>query len=524
MRLALSFSALALTFASLGCGDSAVDGSGGGSSTSAGPTSGAGGSIQPPPVPNTCTPPITAADVSSPSAVVGGGAGTCDEAALDAALATGGVVTFDCGPDPVTIQISNAKAISKTTVIDGGGTVTLSGGGTTRIFVIESDVDFTVQNLTLTGAMVNGPRGDGPSKDNSGAAIFRHSASTLAVIGVTFTDDHATDSGADIGGGAIYSYGGDTIVVGSTFDGNSAASGGSIGNLRSNLAIYNSTFVNNHAVSGNGGAIALDGQNPDHGKVFTVCGVIAQNNHANLEGGAIYRYGYPDESTVIDSTTLDGNFADDPNGPAHAGGLYHHTDTPGAMPLTLTNSTVSNNTSATGAGGMFFYNSPVMLTNVTIAGNTALASLAGGIAANGVTGTLKNCTIADNHADAGDSFGGAIIGGANLTLINTIVSGNTAGNAYNPVSCTDTCGGGSNDLQFPPTQESGADDTPCVAGIAFADPLLGPLADNGGPTKTMALGDGSPALGAGIDCPATDQRGVSREMGCDVGAYQHGDL
>jgi hypothetical protein len=138
--------------------------------------------------------------------------------------------------------------------------------------------------------------------------------------------------------------------------------------------------------------------------VFTLCGVIATNNRALHEGGAVFRYGYPDESSVIDFTTLDGNFVDDPVGSSHAGGLYHHTDTPGVMPLFMRNSTVSNNVSATGAGGLFFFNSPVELTNVTVAGNVALGSLAGGIAASGVTGTLKNCTIADNHADDSDSF------------------------------------------------------------------------------------------------------------------------
>jgi predicted outer membrane repeat protein len=411
--------------------------------------------------------------------------------------------------------------ITTTTVIDGGGTVTLSGGEASRIFLVESEVDLTLQNLTLADARVSGPRGDGPGPDNSGAAVYRHSASALHVIDVVFRNNHATDTGADIGGGAIYSYGGDTIITGSTFDDNSGASGGAIGNLRSNLAVYNSSFANNRAVDGNGGAMYLDGQNPDQGKVFTVCGVIATNNRARREGGAIYRYGYPDESTVIDLTTLDGNAAEDADAPAHAGGLYHHTDTPGVMPLFLRNSTISNNTSARGAGGLFFFNSPVELVNVTIAGNVAESSLAGAIAANGVSGTLESCTIADNHADASDSFAGAIIGGNALTITNTIIADNTGGNEFNPVSCTDTAAGGDHNLQFPAQQESGQDDTPCVPGIDFADPLLGPLQDNGGPTPTMALLPGSPALGAGADCPETDQRGVAREGGCDIGAYQH---
>jgi hypothetical protein len=516
MRLALVVCSTALAWAALGCGgdDASTTGSGG---SGAGTSSGSGGSVTAPPTPDSCDPPITAVDTTSPDSVV---SGACSEADLVAALASGGIVTFDCGPS-ATIPITSPKVITQTTVVDGGGTVTLDGGGSTRIFLVESEVDLTVQHLTLANARVDGPRGEGPGPDNSGAAVFRHSGSTLHVIDSTFLNNHATDAGADIGGGAIYSYGGHTVIVGSTFDGNSASGGGAIGNLRSNLAIYNSSFANNRAHDTNGGAIALDGLNPDVGKVFTVCGVVATNNRARIEGGAIYRYGYPDESSVIDSTHLDGNFAEDGGAAAHAGGLYHHTDTPGAMPLTLTNSTISNNVSANSAGAMFFFNSPVELTNVTIAHNEALDSLAGAIAANGVSGTLRNVTIAENHADDSDSFAGAITGAGSLTILNTIIANNTAGNEWNPVSCTETAASGGNSIQHPAQQLSGQDDPPCVGGVTFADPMLGPLQDNGGPTPTMALLDGSPAVGAGDGCPATDQRGVARDNGCDIGAYQH---
>jgi hypothetical protein len=253
---------------------------------------------------------------------------------------------------------------------------------------------------------------------------------------------------------------------------------------------------------------------------MTLCGVIAENNVAAMEAGAVYRYGYPGESTVIDSSTFDGNTASDPKG-GLGGALYHQTDTPATMPLTLTNSTFSNNTAGFGAGAMFWYNSPVTMINVTVAGNKAVNSLGGGIAANGVKGTIESSTIANNHADNGASFGGGLVGGASLTVTNTIISGNTAGNEWNPVSCTDTASG-DHDLQYPPKEASGQADKPCVSGVTMADPLLGPLQDNGGPTKTMALMPGSPAIGAGSGCPATDQRGAPRTGACDIGAYQHG--
>jgi hypothetical protein len=489
-------------------------GAGAGGATGAG-GSGAGGQGMTATGP--CAPPAGLFDVSNPTTVVGTGAGTCTEAALTAAIAKGGVITFDCG-GAATITVTSPKTITAMTVIDGGGNITLSGGGTTRLFVAKSNADFAVQRITLADAFVNGARGSGPSDANSGAAIYRQSNAKLTVIGVTFTNNQATLAGGDVGGGAVFSYGGDTVIVGSTFTGNSGASGGAVGNLRSNLTIVNSTFTGNHAVAGNGGAVSLDGQNADHGKVFTVCGATITANHANREGGAIYRYGYPGESSVIDMSTFDGNFADDA-AQGLGGGLYVITDTPGAMPLTLTNSTISNNSAGFGGGGLVVNNAPIALTNVTVAGNIARASLAGGISASGVTGTLLNCTIAGNHADAAAAFGGGIIGGAALTLTNTIVASNTAGNAYNPVSCTDLSLG-DHDLQFPATRAGGGSDNPCVTSIAFADPLLGPLQDNGGPTRTMAPAAQSPAIGAGAGCPATDQRGRPRTGRCDLGAVQ----
>src|ERR1041385_5296359 len=85
--------------------------------------------------------PLTVAIATSPAAwaagVVGSGtAGSCTDAALDTALAGGGLVTFDCGTDPVTIDITSGtgtKAISADTTIDGGGLVTISGGNSVLV-------------------------------------------------------------------------------------------------------------------------------------------------------------------------------------------------------------------------------------------------------------------------------------------------------------------------------------------------------------------------------------------------------
>jgi hypothetical protein len=86
-------------------------------------------------------------------------------------------------------------------------------------------------------------------------------------------------------------------------------------------------------------------------------------------------------------------------------------------------------------------------------------------------------------------------------------------------------------MQFPGEDLSDPKNQHCTASIALVDPLLGALAFNGGPTPTLALLAGSPAIDAGIDagCPATDQRGVARPFDgdgdstvrCDSGAYEY---
>jgi parallel beta-helix repeat protein len=153
------------------------------------------------------------------------------------------------------------------------------------------------------------------------------------------------------------------------------------------------------------------------------------------------------------------------------------------------------------------------MTNTTISGNTALGTNGGGIwVSYDPTGTLLNCTIANNHLAIDWTVGAAIFDtgtGKNLTLKNTIVSGNTANV---PRGCNLSYNGSPN-LQWP----AGA---LCTANPLIADPLLGTLGNNGGPTETMLPGSTSPARGLGTGCPETDQRGKPRHVPCTLGAVE----
>ena len=81
-------------------------------------------------------------------------------------------------------------------------------------------------------------------------------------------------------------------------------------------------------------------------------------------------------------------------------------------------------------------------------------------------------------------------------------------------NCATQHGSSGPNLQFPGTG------TLCAPSITVADPQLGPLQDNGGPTKTMLPASGSPAIGLGTGCPPIDQRGNARPSACTLGAVE----
>ncbi|MFW5741597.1 MAG: choice-of-anchor Q domain-containing protein, partial [Myxococcota bacterium] len=103
---------------------------------------------------------------------------------------------------------------------------------------------------------------------------------------------------------------------------------------------------------------------------------------------------------------------------------------------------------------------------------------------------------------------------------NSVFANNITQNQYSATSCHEAMTDRGGNIQWPPTKASGKDDQPCVEGITFADPLLQPLADNGGVSQTFALAQGSPAIDLGSDCPDVDQRGVERSEPCDSGAFE----
>ncbi len=496
-----------------------------------------------------CERPVDLVDTSIPDYIVGDGSpGSCTEAALDRAILNGGIITFNCGTEPVTITVTSEKKITKNMVIDGGGLVTLSGGGTTRILNMDNGnfelqyPNLTVQRLTFKDARATGTLTRlGYDIDGGGGAIYYYGGS-VTVIDSVFINNVAAEIGPDAAGGAVYGVGvGETIIVGSTIVGNRAANGGAVGALHTGLSIVNTTITDNIAMGyganyqdenneqqghgGNGGAIVMDG----NGRTLNLCGLTIKDNISGALGGAVFRTGYETEPSIIDRTVVDGNrtlLYEDTELPNGAGALYLQGNH-----VTLTNSTISNNAAHFYVGVWILSHGDAPgiadLTNVTITGNYAYPKdtytergIGGGIIIEGdVTGTVQNCTILNNSTQ----FASGIINVTPLVVNNTIIA-NEVENIWVPFNCTGTDfntppGNGEYNLQWPDPAEQ-YDDMECTYGIMTGEPLLNDLADNGGPTMTMAPMEGSPALKAGWNCPATDQRGMPRSEPCTLGAYE----
>ncbi len=448
---------------------------------------------------------------SHPDHVVGDGtAASCTEGALQTAASAGGIITFDCGPDPVSVTVTHTIVFKKESVLDGNGLVTLSGGKSARILYLDSAYDQQTPRLTVERLAFrdgNSPAG-GDDTAVGGGAIYRDGGS-LSVLDCDFDDNHAPALGQDVAGGAIYGFGGgETVIARSSFSGNSASDGGAVGSLNGDLTIIDSVFSDNQATGtdgnpgngGCGGAVYMDGGD----ETTTLCGVVIAHNSAGALAGGFFRVSNSSDGTFTMDRTVVRDNSVTPDDSGNAGGMYLQ-----GLALTITASTISGNR-AFYNGGLWISGREANLTNVTVAGNTAFGSNGAGLwLAHEPTGTILNSTIADNHSTADGQIAGAIFG-SGLSLKNTIVSGNSA--QYTP-GCDSKHASGGGNLQWP----SGAlcSDNPTVA-----DPLLGALGDHGGPTQTLLPAAGSPAVGLGSDCPPTDQRGIARGEPCTAGAVE----
>ena len=342
-----------ITFASLGlwvvatlclsgCGDSAAEpeGSSSGSmSNTAGATGAAaqvGGSNAGPgsagvagtgdpsagdPNASCAVPPDAAAeDSSTPTHVIGDGTpASCSSEAVVAAVRQGGIITFDCGPDPITITMQETAKIKNDTgpkiVLDGGGKVTLSGGGQRRILYMntcDGDQVWTTDHcdnqdhpqLTLQNiSFVEGNSKGETSYDGGGAVWIR--GGRFKLVNTRFFGNVCADTGQDVGGGAVRVFsqfdGKPVYVVSSTFGsleaGNVCSNAGGISSIGVSWTILNSVFEGNKAIGWGmnpaapgtpGGGLGAAIYNDGNEMTLSLCGTTIRGNEAKELGGAVF--------------------------------------------------------------------------------------------------------------------------------------------------------------------------------------------------------------------------------------------
>jgi hypothetical protein len=269
-----------------------------------------------------------AVDSSHPDHVIGSGTpASCTPAAVVAAVAAGGVITFSCGQNPVTITMTATAMVptsSHLVVLDGGGKVTLSGGGKTEILSMNSGWQqqsprLVVQNLTFTDAY-SGTQQTTGSSVYGGGAIFAEGGQ-LKVVNSAFAGNSCFATGPDLGGGAIRAVGmypaSPVYITGDTFTGNSCSNGGALSGLFAQFDVINSLLTGNKAIGwganpasagtpggGSGGAIYTDGT----GYNLSVTGTVLRDNTAREGGGGIFFVVNSGGGTLqIESSTLQGN-------------------------------------------------------------------------------------------------------------------------------------------------------------------------------------------------------------------------
>ncbi len=401
--------------------------------------------------------------------------------------------------------------------------LTLTNATTSAIRNVGDSTSMTVERCTIPGS--DPPNGNGIF--NNGTLTLKNSTisghdvddagggirnqGTLTVIDSTISNNQATGAG-----GGIVSTG-TLTVIGSTITGNT----GDQRNERGGGGIANTGIltVRDSIISGNQGS--LRGGGIYNLGMTTITGSTITGNDAIIgSGGGIYNeetaaalesIGVPRRPRVltITNSTISGNSCD-----RFGGGIYNESV------LTLTGSTLAGNTADEKGGGLFTSHSiddDAVVRNSTISGNTAKHG--GGIATETGLTQIESSTITANTADA--NKGSGVAGNSAVDIGNSIVAGNNGTdldylNGF-PVkflsSNYNLVGNGNGTVAF---NQSGDQ--------INANPRLGALADNGGPTKTHALLSGSPAIDAGKTDLTTDQRGVARPFGAadDIGAFELG--
>ncbi len=512
------------------------------------------------------------------------GAGSLRDAV--AAAAPGDVIDFALPHGSVITLTSGELIIDKDLTINGPGqsALAISGGNASRVFFVPLIIKrVNISGLTIRDGVVSAPAGE----DARGGGLLNQ-GSFLSLTNVTVTNNRVL-GGAGIGaagrGAGIFSLSGSLALVNVTIS-NNTAEGTGFGGIGLGGGLYSdSFFMTDCVVSGNMAVGGADGAAVGGG-IFgaggtTLVNTVISGNRAvggsggtsggRAQGGGINTSRFLELKfcTVSGNAAISGDSTGGVAGEAFGGGIFH------SETLLLTNSTVSDNTAGAGdgdgggaayGGGIYGDRSYRLLrvTNSTVSGNRAVGgkgrSQPGGWAQGGGFYCLShieetaftNSTVVFNSATGGDGStrgygqgGGVLSIQSSPRLLNTIVAGNIVTGESTQTVGPDLSGPfesrGSNFIGTDAgaqwrTSSGGTDVGGNFIGTASApaDPRLGPLADNGGPTRTHRPLPGSPVIEAGDNATlaapfalTTDQRGPGfpRRLNTrvDIGAVEAAD-
>ncbi|MGH9018682.1 MAG: choice-of-anchor Q domain-containing protein [Acidimicrobiales bacterium] len=421
------------------------------------------------------TPQIAGATTPTVTNCANSGAGSLRQAVLGAQA--GDSISFALSPACSYIALSGPIALTASVSLNGPGPGALAVDQTAHqaVFAVGAGVKATIAGLTIE----NGATGI------TNAGTLTLSASTVAGNGsstgggivntgtLTVTNSTLSKNGADVpdeGGGAIDNDGGTVTISGSTFEDNTASDG-----------------ANGGAIFTNGGAVSIAGS------TFT------DNSAGHGNGGGLYNEG---GSVTVTTTTWGNNSAVAGTG----GGIDNDSGT-----LKVLDSTFGRDSADYSSGGGAIDNNAAMsVADSTFYGNDATFGGEGGAILNSGTAAVTASTLTHNKAD---HIGGALYGP--MTVTASILALNPQGG-----NCAQAMIDGGDNLD---------DDGTCGFTAATdisrveADLAPGGLADNGGPTKTIALEADSPAAHAVASstlCAVPDQRGVARPTPCAMGAVE----
>ena len=339
---------------------------------------------------------IRLAQAAPDGGVVGNGTpGSCTEAALNAALAHGGAVTFNCG-GPTTISISSVKTITQSTRIDGGDSITLTGGLSTPLLHVEISASLSLSNITLTNAY---------NTNTSGGAIW--SAGPLTLTHVTIKNSQTLPQYC---GGALL-VAGETLISNSAFEQNVAGLGGGaicvLSQPGTKVQITNSSFFNNQATnpaSGLGGALYVE-----YGTAIVRDSVFILN--LGVLGGAI------EVNNNAQLTMVNGSLSS--NTAVGGGGIFVGLGARVDLIGNVFPSFFTNNAASDSGGALYNAEGTVQISNANFSGNSAAPDVSGygGAIANLGVMTITTAYFGQNQG----RYGGAVFVGGHGSDVNATI-------------------------------------------------------------------------------------------------------